>query len=164
MDVRGVISAPQRRPFVHRGGAHAARVLLCQTASQILEKDGRAGIGVLVEVGLRSLKGGNVPNNALQVTLRTRDVLRAVFPPNLWERVETTLMIDCGPPQVHSRDLDGEAMERMWLATLKLSDARSTAFENAVLLAQIDWHDVLFGAGFGNHLDAHIKWAAVGAT
>jgi hypothetical protein len=47
--------------------------------------------------------------------------------------VETTLMIDCGPPQVHSRDLDGEAMERIWLATLKLSDGSITAFENAVL-------------------------------
>lgn len=129
--------------------------------ARFLEKDGRAGIGVLVEVGLPSLKGGNVPNNALHITLRTRDVLRAVFPPNLWERVETTLMIDCGPAQVHSRDFDGEAMERIWLATLKLSDESITAFENAVLLAQIDWRDVLLGAGFGNDLDAYIKWAAV---
>ncbi len=48
------------------------------------------------------------------------------------------LMIDCGPAQVHSRDFDGEAMERIWLATLKLSDGSITAFENAVLLAQID--------------------------
>ena len=52
-------------------------------------------------------------------------------------------------------------MERIWLATLKLSDGSITAFENAVLLAQIDWRDVLLGAGFGNDLDAHIKWAAV---
>ena len=116
---------------------------------------------MLVEVGLPSLKGGNVPNNALHITLRTRDVLRAVFPPNLWERVETTLMIDCGPAQIHSQDFDGEAMERIWLATLKLSDRSITAFENAVLLVQIDWRDVLLGAGFGNDLDAHIKWAAV---
>jgi hypothetical protein len=129
--------------------------------ARFLEKDGRAGIDVLAAVDLSSLKGGNVPNNALHITLRTRDVLRAVFPPNLWERVETTLMIDCGPVQVHSRDFDGEAMERIWLATLKLSDGSITAFENAVLLAQIDWRDVLLGAGFGNDLDAHIKWAAV---
>ena len=116
---------------------------------------------MLAAVDLSSLKGGNVPNNALHITLTTRDVLRAVFPPNLWERVETTLMIDCGPVQVHSRDFDGEAMEPIWLATLKLSDGSITAFENAVLLAQIDWRDVLLGAGFGNDLDAHIKWAAV---
>ncbi|TCQ07525.1 hypothetical protein C8J40_104422 [Sphingomonas sp. PP-CC-3A-396] len=129
--------------------------------ARFLEKDGRAGIDVLAAEDLSSLKGGNVPNNALHITLTTRDVLRAVFPPNLWERVETTLMIDCGPAQVHSQDFDGEAMERIWLATLKLSDGSITAFENAVLLAQIDWRDVLLGAGFGNDLDAHIKWAAV---
>jgi len=52
-------------------------------------------------------------------------------------------------------------MERIWLATLKLSDGSITAFENAVLLAQIDWRDVLLGAGFGSELEAHIKWAAV---
>jgi hypothetical protein len=116
---------------------------------------------VIVEVSVPSLKGGNVPNNALHITLRTRHVLRVVFPPNLWERVEKTLVIDCGPEHVHSRDFDGEAMERIWLATLKLSDGRITAFENAVLLAQIDWRDVLLGAGFGSDLEAHIKWAAV---
>ncbi|MBE2991572.1 hypothetical protein IFR23_06030 [Sphingomonas sp. CFBP 13603] len=112
---------------------------------------------MLVEVSVLSLKGGNVPNNALHITLRTHHVLRAVFPPNLWERVETTLVIDCGPEQVHSRDIDGEAMERIWLAILKLSDGSITAFENAVLLAQIDWRDVLLGAGFGSDLEAHKK-------
>lgn len=116
---------------------------------------------MLVEVSVPSLKDGNMPNNALPITLRTRHVLRAVFPPNLWERVETTLMIDCGPAQVHARDVDGEAMERIRLATLKLSAGSITAFENAVLLAQIDWRDVLLGAGFGSDLKAHIKWAAV---
>lgn len=125
------------------------------------QKDGRAGICVLVEVSVPSLKGGNVPNNTLHITLTTRHVLRVVFPPNLWEQVETTLAIDCGPEQVHSRYFDGEAMERIWLATLKLSDGSITAFENAVLLAQIDWRDVLLGAGFGSDLEAHIKWAAV---
>ena len=116
---------------------------------------------MIVEVSVPSLKGGNVPNNALHITLRTRHVLRVVFPPNLWERVEKTLVIDCGPEHVHSRDFDGEAMERIWLATLKLSDGSITAFENAVLLAQIDWRDVLLGSGFGSDLEAHIKWAAV---
>lgn len=116
---------------------------------------------MLVEAGVPSLKGGNVPNNALHITVRTRRVLRAVFPPNLWERVETTLTIDCGPEQVHSRDLDGEAMERIWLATLKLSNGSITAFENAVLVAQIDWRDVLMGADFESDLEAHIKWGAM---
>ncbi len=101
-----------------------------------------------------------MPNTALHTTLRTRHVLRAIFPPNLWERVETTLIIDCGPEQLHARDIDGEAMERIWLATLKLSDGSITAFENTVLRAQVDWRDVLLGAGFGSDLDAHIKWAA----
>ena len=69
-------------------------------------------------------------------------------------------MIDCGPAQVHSREFDDEAMERIWLATLKLSDGSITAFENAVLVVQIDWRDVLLGAGFGNDLDAYLKWVA----
>jgi hypothetical protein len=51
-------------------------------------------------------------------------------------------------------------MERIWLATLKLSIGSITAFENAVLLAQVDWRDVLMGAGFGSDLEAHLKWSA----
>jgi hypothetical protein len=69
-------------------------------------------------------------------------------------------MIDCGPEQIHSQDYDAEAMERIWLATLKLSIGSITAFENAVLLAQVDWRDVLMGAGFGSDLEAHLKWSA----
>ncbi len=70
-------------------------------------------------------------------------------------------MIDCGPEQIHSQGCDGEAMERIWLASLKLSAGSVAAFENAVLLAQVDWRDVLMGAGFGSDPEAHLRWAAL---
>lgn len=111
----------------------------------------------LVEAGLLEPKG-YVLKDLMPITVRTRRVLHAIFTTVMWERVEKALMTDCGPAQVHARD---EAMERIWLAALKLSRGNIVAFEDAVLLAQIDWRDLLMGAGFGNESEAHLEWAAL---
>lgn len=102
-------------------------------------------------------------SNALPITIMTHRVLHAVFPPALWERLEKTLMFECGPLQVHSPDFGREAMERIWLATLKQSNGSIDAFEDAVLLAQTDWRDLLVNAEFSNDLAAHLIWAVTTA-
>jgi hypothetical protein len=85
----------------------------------------------------------------------TRRAVRAVFCNEHWERVERTLLADCGPPKVETT-LDG--LDRIRLAVLKTSAGDLRRFDEAVLLAQIDWRDVLMGAGFGDDLSAHLRW------
>jgi hypothetical protein len=50
-------------------------------------------------------------------------------------------------------------MERIWLAALKLSGGDIGRLDNAVLLAQTDWRDLLVAAGFGSDSSAHFPWA-----
>lgn len=53
-----------------------------------------------------------------------------------------------------------DAVERIQLAVLKLSNGEVDKFLAAAELAQLDWRDVLVAAGFGNDLEAHTKWVA----
>ncbi len=98
-------------------------------------------------------------SDQLSLTPRTLRVVRAIFPVELWERVQRTLLTECGPIQIHSQQFGIEAMERIWLATLKVSGDNLDRFENAVLLARIDWRDLLVSAGFASDGSAHLRWA-----
>jgi len=57
----------------------------------------------------------------LPITIRTRHIVRAIFPSEHWDDVERALMEDCGPVQVHAPQFDADPMERIWLAALKVS-------------------------------------------
>jgi hypothetical protein len=72
--------------------------------------------------------------------------------------VERQLESGCAEnlPLVH--DPTPEGLERLRFAVLKLSGGRMDRLEEALLLAQVDWRDLLVTAGFGNDVDAHRKW------
>lgn len=96
----------------------------------------------------------------MPLTNRTYRTVRAIFPNRYWETVEQQLRDDCGPQQVSANQFDEAAMERIWLAVLKLSSGDADRFKNAIMLAQSDWRDLLMAAGFGDTLDAHHHWAS----
>jgi hypothetical protein len=50
-------------------------------------------------------------------------------------------------------------IERIQLAVLKLSEGEAGKFLEAASLARLDWRDVLVAAGFGEDVEAHLKWA-----
>jgi len=74
------------------------------------------------------------------------------------ETVIEILTEECNGERLHTTSED--AVERIQLAVLKLSNGEVDKFLPATELAQLDWRDVLVAAGFGNDLDAHTKWAA----
>lgn len=45
------------------------------------------------------------------------------------------------------------------MLTEECNDGEPDKFLAAVELAQLDWRDVLMAAGFGNDLEAHLRWA-----
>jgi len=65
---------------------------------------------------------------------------------------------ECNGARLYTTSED--AIERIQLAVLKLSNGEVDKFLAAAELAQLDWRDVLVAAGFGNDLEAHTKWAA----
>ncbi|HSG56269.1 MAG TPA: hypothetical protein VLA45_12520 [Paracoccaceae bacterium] len=99
-----------------------------------------------------------------QLTPQSRAVVQALFPAKDFPHVEAMLLNECGAVQVHSPDLPASAIERIRLAALKCSGGDYDLLENAVLLAQTDWRDLLMAAGFGDNVDAHREWAAMLAT
>ena len=84
-------------------------------------------------------------------------VIAIIFTPEERETVTEMLTEECNGERLHSSSKD--AVERIQLAVLKLSNGEVDKFLAAIELAQLDWRDVLMAAGFGNDLEAHLKWA-----
>lgn len=82
--------------------------------------------------------------------------ITALFAPEEQETVATMLIEECNAVQLHSSSADG--LERIQLAVLKLSNGEVDTFLAAAELAQLDWRDALMAAGFGEDLEAHLKW------
>ena len=57
-----------------------------------------------------------------------------------------------------SQDDDMYQLERVRFAALKLCEGSLAGLESAVELANIDWRDLLMGAGFGEDVNAHKQW------
>ena len=98
-------------------------------------------------------------NDSSSTTVWVRRVASIIFPDENNERIDLILASECGPVQVHAPDFDDGAMERIWLAALKMSGGSIAGLEKAAKLARRDWRDLLLGAGFGNDLTAHLRWA-----
>lgn len=85
-------------------------------------------------------------------------VVNALFKAKERKTVTEILVEECNAERLYTTSAD--AVERIQLAVLKLSNGKADKFLTAVELAQLDWRDVLVASGFGSDLKAHLKWAA----
>jgi hypothetical protein len=51
-----------------------------------------------------------------------------------------------------------ESLERIRFAALKASNGNMDRLREAIQLAQLDWRDLLVGAGFCDELESHLAW------
>ena len=92
--------------------------------------------------------------NPLRSNLLT--AITNLFTPDEYETITKILIEECNADKIHvSSEID---VERIQLAVLNLSEGDTDKFLAAAQLAQLDWRDVLVAAGFGNDLEAHLKW------
>ena len=84
-------------------------------------------------------------------------IIKALFEAKDRETVTEILVEECNAERLYTTSPD--AVERIQLAVLKLSNGEVDKFLAAAELAQLDWRDVLFASGFGRDLKAHLKWA-----
>jgi hypothetical protein len=84
-------------------------------------------------------------------------IVTTIFTPEERETVTEMLMEECNAQRLNITSED--AVERIQLAVLKLSNGDAEKFLAAAELAQLDWRDALVAAGFGNDLEAHLNWA-----
>ena len=85
-------------------------------------------------------------------------IITTMFEAEDRETVTEMLTEECNAKPLHTTSAD--AVERIQLAVLKLSNGEIDKFLAAAELAQLDWRDVLMAAGFGEDVNAHLKWAA----
>ena len=80
--------------------------------------------------------------------------INAMFPDNSNEVKETLINlcddIICSEPGVLS--------ERICAAILKSSQGNMDLLYESIESANIDWRDILVGAGFGDDINAHKEW------
>jgi hypothetical protein len=84
--------------------------------------------------------------------------ITALFAPGERETVTDMLIEECNAKRLYTSN-DG-LVERVQLAVLKISNGQVDKFLAAAELAQLDWRDALMAAGFGNDVEAHLKWAS----
>jgi hypothetical protein len=85
------------------------------------------------------------------------DVIAFFFDGDKRASVAALLLTNCGLglPLAPSPEL----VERIRLAILKLANGDFDSVVDHLREAHQDWRDVLVAAGFGDDLDAHVKWA-----
>lgn len=88
----------------------------------------------------------------------TRQLAEVIFDSKDVGEASQWLEDECGnriPFYEESNEYD---LERIRFAAIKLSQGNLGNLLKAIDLAQIDWRDLLMGAGFGNNVRAHEKW------
>jgi hypothetical protein len=68
------------------------------------------------------------------------------------------LEIDCGTESLGCDGWTPVQMERIRFAVLKLAIESDSGLDAALNLVSRDWRDLLMSAGFGDDLNAHVKW------
>ena len=97
-------------------------------------------------------------SGAQELTQTTRQVIERLFPGDRKELVDL-LTSECGRNLPLMTDANERSLERIRLATLKISNGDIDALLEAIRIAQIDWRDVLVAADFADTLTAHTEWA-----
>jgi hypothetical protein len=93
-----------------------------------------------------------------ELSERTWEKIRRLFPAEHHEEVATILENECGNNLPFLEKLDKYRLERFRFAALKVSRGSVDELRKAVKLAKTDWRDLLLAAGFANSLDAHTRW------
>lgn len=89
----------------------------------------------------------------------TWNLVRAIFPPEQQADVARLLVEECSDNLPFLREMDEKRLERFHFAALKLSQGQVNKLLEAIVLAQVDWRDLLVAAGFAQSVDAHTIWA-----
>lgn len=74
-------------------------------------------------------------------------------------RATTLLQEGCANNIPFCEKATPEDMDRIRVATLKVSGGNVAKLEQAVELAKIDWRDLFMAAGFESDINAHNTWA-----
>ena len=72
--------------------------------------------------------------------------------------VKELLINECGSNVPFCENRTSSQMDRIRLATLKLSNGSVLELKSAIKEACTDWRDLLMAAGFGHDTEAHKKW------
>lgn len=94
----------------------------------------------------------------IEITLRTKLVIAALFPENVRSFVKSELETYSSTNVPGCSHWTGIQLERIWFAVLKLSNGNLSQLESSVKLANSDFRDLLMAASFGHELEAHNKW------
>ncbi|MEJ2238779.1 MAG: hypothetical protein P8X82_10820 [Gemmatimonadales bacterium] len=89
----------------------------------------------------------------------TEDLVGRLFSASDIDEARQLLEEECAEnlPLIHSPDPVG--LERIRFAALRASEGDLAKLLKMVLLAQVDWRDLLVVAGFGYSTQAHAEWA-----
>ncbi len=90
---------------------------------------------------------------------KTREIIRRMFP--VWRRnkVAKLLVTGCGDNLPFQSGKDETELERLRFAVLKLSGGNMNRLRAAIALAQEDWRDLLIETSFADSFDGHTRWA-----
>jgi len=81
----------------------------------------------------------------------------ALCSPDERETVTDLLVEECNAEHLYTTNAN--LIERVQLAVLKISNGEVDKFLATAEMAQVDWRDALVVAGFGEDVNAHLKWA-----
>ena len=93
-----------------------------------------------------------------ELSHKTRTVVAALFDGEGAAAAERILVTRCGnglPGMSRAAPIE---LERVWFAALRLSGGHLQKLEEAAMLAEKDWRDLLVAAGFAEDVDVHLHW------
>ena len=90
---------------------------------------------------------------------KTWKIIRKLYPAGPHDAIAELMVVECGNNLPGLSKLNEIELERFRFAALKLSGGDVDKLLGAISLAQLDWRDLLTGAGFAQSLTEHSKWA-----
>jgi len=84
--------------------------------------------------------------------------LRALFRQEDLAEAEALLEEQCADGLPFGESMTPADLERIRFAAIRVSDGRLSELREAIALANVDWRDLLVGAGFAHDVRAHEEW------
>lgn len=94
----------------------------------------------------------------LGLSKRTEQLIEQIFLKHDQLEVRALIEYECANNLPFCGDLDSMQMERIRFAAIKLSEGEENKLLDAIDLANVDWIDLLVGAGFANDATFHEMW------
>ena len=101
--------------------------------------------------------------NPVTITEETRRRIELLFQPSDRGSVVALLERECSTNLPNLENCEAHELERIHFAALKLCNGDLDKLIEAIRLAQKDWRDLLFAAGFEG-IGTHAKWIPIGAN